>query len=229
MIGAGGIRVMTWNIHAGVGMDGVRDYTRAIDCLLHLDADIVALQELDGRNFAAAITPFEAFRHRLGLHALPVAAISTADGDYGQLLLSRWPFVATEIHDISLPGYEPRRAIVAAVRTRFGALRVIATHLGLRARERRWQAERLCDIVARSDLPTLLLGDFNDWNRFQVKPGLLERAMPAFTRARTFPSRRPVFALDRIYCRPWSLLGASRVIKSASLISDHLPLVAELV
>lgn len=229
MMTGSGIRVLTWNIHGGVGMDGVQDYTRAIDCLMGLDADIVALQELEGRNFAAAIPPFEHFRQRLGLHALPVAAISTADGDYGQLLLSRWPFVTTEIHDISLPKYEPRRAIVATVRTRLGALRVIATHLGLRTRERRWQAERLCEIAALSDQPTVLLGDFNDWNRFQLNRGLLERAMPAFTRARTFPSRRPVFALDRVYCRPFGLLGASRVIKGASVISDHLPLVAELI
>lgn len=75
------------------------------------------------------------------------------------------------------------RAIVATVRTRLGALRRIATHLGLRTRERRRQAEQLCEIAAHSDLPTVLLGDFNDWNRFQLKRGLLERAMPAFTRA----------------------------------------------
>jgi endonuclease/exonuclease/phosphatase family metal-dependent hydrolase len=229
MVTAGGIRVLTWNVHGGVGMDGVQDYTRAIDCLMGLDADIVALQELDGRKLAAAVTPFEDFRRRLGLHALPVAAITTEDGDYGQLLLSRWPFVASEIHDISLARYEPRRAIVATVRTRLGALRVIATHLGLRTRERRWQAEKLCALAALSDLPTVLLGDFNDWNRFQTSHGLLERVMPAFTRGRTFPSRRPVFALDRIYCRPSALLGPSRVIRNAHMISDHLPLVAELV
>lgn len=229
MMTGGGIRVLTWNVHGGVGMDGVQDYRRAIDCLMGLSADIVALQEVDGRNFAAAVTPFEDFRQRLGLHALPVTAISTADGEYGQLLLSRWPFATAEIYDISHPKFEPRRAIVATVRTHLGALRVIATHFGLRVRERRLQAEQLCDIAARSNLPTVLLGDFNDWNRFQLKRGVLERAMPAFTRVRTFPSRGPLFALDRIYCRPFGLLGPSRVVKGASMISDHLPLIAELV
>lgn len=222
------MRVMTWNIHGGVGLDGVRDYTRVIDCLMGLTADIIALQEVDGRNMAEAITPFEDFRHRLRLHGLPAAAISTADGDYGQMLLSRWPFVSSKIHDISLPGYEPRRAIEAIIRTGPNVLRVIATHLGLRTRERRQQAEQLRDIVSRSEMPTVLLGDFNDWNRFQIKSGLLETALPDFTRARTFPSRRPVFALDRIYCRPPVVLATSHVVRGASLISDHLPLVADL-
>lgn len=229
MTKAGGIRVLTWNIHAGIGMDGVQDYARSMDVLAQLGADIIALQELDGRKLAGTPSPFEDFRMRLGLHGLPAAAIASKDGDYGQLLLSRWPFVASNVHDISLPGLEPRRAIEATVRTGNGVLRVIATHLGLRAGERRKQAEQLCRLLYRSELPTVLLGDFNDWNRFQIKRGILENAMPAFTRARTFPSRRPIFALDRIYCRPAELLGASRVISDASGISDHLPVVAELV
>lgn len=222
------MRVLTWNIHGGVGMDGVRDYMRAINYLSEIAADVIALQEVDGRSLAAASSPFDDFRLKLGLHALSAAAISTRDGDYGQLLLSRWPFVAREIHDISIAGCEPRRAIEATIRTGHGAMRIIATHFGLRVRERRQQAEQIRDIVCRSELPTVLLGDFNDWNRFQIKRGLLEKTLPAFTRARTFPSRRPVFALDRIYCRPTGLLGAYRVVKAASIISDHLPVVAEL-
>lgn len=229
MTKAGGIRVLTWNIHSGVGMDGVRDYARSMDLLAHLGADIIALQELDSRKVTGGFSPFDDFRHRLGLHGLPAAAIASADGEYGQLLLSRWPFFASNVHDISLPGLEPRRAIEATVRTGNGALRVIATHLGLRASERRKQAEQVCRLIFRSELPTVLLGDFNDWNRFQIKRGILENAMPGFTRARTFPSRRPIFALDRIYCRPAALLGSSRVITDASDISDHLPVVAELV
>src|SRR5262245_27688954 len=110
-----GIRVLTWNIHGGVGLDGVCDYTRALDCLVALEADIIALQEVDGRKWEAAVSPFDTFRHRLGLHGITATAIRANAGDYGQLLLSRWPIVHSVEHDISYPGCEPRRAIEALV------------------------------------------------------------------------------------------------------------------
>lgn len=228
MTTATSLRVLTWNLHGGVGLDGVRDYSRALDCLMEIEADIIALQEIDGRRRQSTVTPFQIFRQRFGFHGIFAPAISAPDGDYGQLLLSRWPLTGSDIHDISMPGCEPRRAIATTVQTGFGGLRVIATHLGLRLRERRKQAEILCKLADRSNLPTIMMGDFNDWTRFQMKLARLERIMPAFTRERTFPSRSPIFALDRIYCRPHGLLGTSRVVKSARLLSDHLPLVADL-
>ena len=229
MITKAGIRVATWNIHGGVGLDGVRDYSRTLECLVALEADIIALQEVDSRKWEASVALFDDFRHRLGLHGVAAHAIRAKDGDYGQLLFSRWPIVHSVEHDISYPGCEPRRAIEAFVQTAAGRLRVIATHLGLKRRERGRQVLRLADVVSDSKCPTVLLGDFNDWSRFQLGTGVLERALPAFTRERTFPSRSPLFRLDRIYCRPSALLGATRVIKSGWFISDHLPVVADLV
>ena len=228
MTHAGSLRVVTWNLHGGVGLDGIRDYQRLMKCLASLDVDIAALQEVDGRLWEEAGNVAEAFQHYLGLHGVFAASIESPDGHYGQMLLSRWPFRSSEIHDLSVPGSEPRRAIVATIQTMSGGLRIIATHLGLKLRERRIQAERLSDIVSRSQTPTILLGDFNDWARFQGKRGLLERVLPSYTRHRTFPSRSPLFALDRIYCHPAGLLRSSRVVKGAELLSDHLPVVADL-
>ncbi len=228
MISQFGIRVLTWNIHGGIGLDGVRDYSRAIDCIASLEADIIALQEVDGRRWQESVTLLDSFRRRLGPHAVCASAIRSKDGDYGQLLLSRWPIVHSVEHDISHPGCEPRRAIEACLQTAAGKLRLVATHLGLKRRERRKQILRLVDIVQNDNCPTVLLGDFNDWSRFQLAGGILELLLPSYTRERTFPSRSPLFRLDRIYCRPAGLLGASRAVKSGRMISDHLPVVADL-
>jgi endonuclease/exonuclease/phosphatase family metal-dependent hydrolase len=228
MTHSSGLRVLTWNLHGGVGLDGVRDYGRLMNCVASLDVDIAALQEVDGRLWDEAGTVADAFQHHLGLHGIFAAAIESTDGHYGQMLLSRWAFRSSEIHDISVPTCEPRRAIVATVQTASGGLRIIATHLGLKVRERRIQAERLHEILGRSQMPTILLGDFNDWSRFQATRGLLERMLPSYTRHRTFPSRSPLFALDRIYYQPAGLLRSSRVVKGARMLSDHLPLVADL-
>jgi endonuclease/exonuclease/phosphatase family metal-dependent hydrolase len=229
MTHTGTVRVLTWNLHGGVGLDGVRDYSRAIGCIAGMDVDVAALQEIDGRSWEDAGSIADGFARQLGLHGVFAPSIETTNGNYGQLLLSRWPFRSTEINDISMPGCEPRRAIVATIQTPAIALRILATHLGLKMRERSKQAQRLAEIVSQSETATIMLGDFNDWSRFQGGRGLLERALPAFTRHRTFPSRSPLFALDRIYCSPAGLLRSSRVVKGAGMISDHLPVVAELV
>ena len=97
------LRVLTWNLHGGVGLDGIRDYARLMNCVASLDVDIAALQEVDGRLWDEAGTVADAFRHHLGLHGVFATAIETKDGHYGQMLLSRWPFRSSEIHDISVP------------------------------------------------------------------------------------------------------------------------------
>lgn len=138
----------------------------------------------------------------LGSHGVGARAISTADGDYGQMLISRWPLEATEVHDISDPEREPRRVIKAEIAAPQGPLRVIATHLGLAVGERRGQARRLLEIADATQATTIVMGDFNDW----FWPGSVRKALswqfPGRTRCRTFPSRFPLFRLDRIYCRP---------------------------
>jgi endonuclease/exonuclease/phosphatase family metal-dependent hydrolase len=112
-------------------------------------------------------------------------------------------------------------------------LRVLATHLGLRPRERRQQVRKLLAAV-ESELshPTILMGDLNEWYlwgrplrwlhaHFQEKPS----APP------TFPARRPVFALDRIWISPAGCLRRlqSHASPLARVASDHLPLTAEVV
>ena len=75
-------------------------------------------------------------------------------------------------------------------------------------------------------------GDFNDWGEKLDAPMRecgLERAQ-AGARLNTFPSRVPVFSLDRIYTRGLRCVASSVPRGSAwARMSDHLPLVAEFV
>jgi endonuclease/exonuclease/phosphatase family metal-dependent hydrolase len=112
-------------------------------------------------------------------------------------------------------------------------LRVLATHLGLRPTERREQVKRLLAAVeGEHEHSTILMGDLNEWYlwgrplrwlhaHFRDKP-----AAPP-----TFPARRPVLALDRIWVSPIGCLRSLRRHASplARAASDHLPLVAEVV
>jgi endonuclease/exonuclease/phosphatase family metal-dependent hydrolase len=164
----------------------------------------------------------------LGGHGIGARTVTTADGDYGQALISRWPMQNTEIHDLSFREREPRRAIRTDVQTPMGPLRVIATHLGLSFRERQSQTNELLKMVGTFRGTTLALGDFNDW----LRPGSVCRrlgsVLPGYTRLRTFPAACPVFHLDRLFLWPRDALLGSHTDREARTISDHLPVIGDI-
>jgi endonuclease/exonuclease/phosphatase family metal-dependent hydrolase len=225
-----GLRFVTWNIHGCVGRDGRHDPDRIGSWLRALAPDIAALQEVDSRH-GAPIRP-DLYRHlrcHVGDHGHPAWSISGIDGQYGQMLASRFPLTDCHVHDISVAGREPRKAIEARVALPRGSIRVVATHLGLRRRERRFQLDRLRTIVLTDpNSPAVLLGDLNDWwAGFGANP--LSALFPVRTAHRTFPARFPLLPLDRIMCRGGVCLAASRTVIEAGPASDHLPVLATLV
>lgn len=222
------VRVMTWNIHGGMGPDGLHDLDRMLALVRLADPDVLALQEVNSRKKRGAEHPLVVLKRALGHHGVAAAAIVTPDGDYGQVLLSRWPMTDMEVHDISVPGREPRRAITAIIDAPPGRLCVLATHLGLKFVERRRQCAQLSLLMDRHDMTTVAMGDFNDW----MWPGSVQKVLasklPGQTYHRTFPARLPLLKLDRIFCRPATALIASKVYPAGRDISDHLPVVAEI-
>ena len=144
------VRVMTWNIHGGIGPDGLHDLQRMLTVIQRANPDILALQEVDSRRLKGGEHPVSTLKRVLGHHGIAAAAITTADGDYGQVLLSRWPLDDAVVHDISVPRREPRRAIAATVRTSAGPLFVVAAHLGLSFVERRRQCGSMMAVIEQS-------------------------------------------------------------------------------
>jgi endonuclease/exonuclease/phosphatase family metal-dependent hydrolase len=224
------VRVMTWNIHGGIGTDGRRVLDRVVAVIARHEPDVIALQEVDSRRRKAGErSPFEILREAVGEHGVEAKSIVTADGDYGQMVVSRWPLAGTTVHDLTHEGREPRRAIETEVCAAAGNFRLVAAHFGLSLAERRTQARRLVEIARRHPMTTVMLGDFNDW----FWPGSLWKALkqelPARTRHATFPSCCPIFRLDRIFCWPRETKMFSFVDREARAASDHLPVVADIV
>jgi endonuclease/exonuclease/phosphatase family metal-dependent hydrolase len=229
VIAAGAVRVATWNIHGGVGADGKFDLARVVALLKRAEPDIVALQEVDSRRASPTHQhPFVYLRDALGPHGAEARSIVGPDGDYGQILLSRWPLGSIRIHDISVARNEPRRAIEADIASPHGQLRFVATHLGLSFRERRRQSDALVAIASRPGDVVVMAGDFNDWVWRGSVQKAIRRVLPARTWIRTFPARWPLIRLDRIHCRPAEALGRVWTDLSARDISDHLPVFAEI-
>lgn len=223
------VRVMTWNIHGGVGLDGKRDLERIVAVARRHDPDIVALQEVGSRKGAPGSAEAFAFlAGALGNHATESRVVTAPDGNYGHAVISRWPFATLCCHDLSWRRREPRAAIETVVSTPFGPLHVVAAHLGLRFAERRHQARLLARLMVAGEHPTVLVGDLNDWVWRGSVRSTLNRLFPGHSHQKTFPSFWPVFALDRIYCRPREMLLRSWTDRTEHVASDHLPVIADL-
>jgi endonuclease/exonuclease/phosphatase family metal-dependent hydrolase len=223
------LRVMTWNIHGAYGRNPRFDLDRVIGLIERHAPDVMALQEVDSRRPRAAgvSDPFLALQSALGNHGVGAKTITTADGEYGQALISRWPIRGVEIHDISYQEREPRRAIRCEVAAPCGTLCVIATHLGLSLGERRDQSRALLKLIGCASTATVVLGDFNDWFWAGSVRKVLAAELPGRSRLRTFPSICPVFRFDRIYCRPATALQGAWTDPEARALSDHLPVIAD--
>jgi endonuclease/exonuclease/phosphatase family metal-dependent hydrolase len=224
------LRIVTWNVHACVGGDGRFDPDRVVAIVRGLSPDIVALQEVEARRSrTGGLDVFAFLREQVLGHTAEARTITTADGDYGHMVLSRWPLHATRVHDISVAGREPRGIADATALAPFGPIRVIGAHFGLDRRERRKQTAALRAIVGSGpDGAAIVAGDFNELRRRSATHRALSPEFQGVAPVATFPSRRPMFALDRIWCRPPLSVRHSRVLPGARAASDHLPLIAEL-
>jgi endonuclease/exonuclease/phosphatase family metal-dependent hydrolase len=203
---------------------------RIVAILESLDADFIALQEVEDRQYAGApVGRF--FSERLGRHAYSGTTLQRGDAAYGNLLLARQEAAAVRAHDISVPRAEPRGAIEADFNIGECHLRLVATHFGLRYPERLAQARQLLSDIDYGDADiNVLAGDFNEWWPRSRSLQLFRGAFGPGSRARTFPSRMPMIALDRIYVEPQMAVVDVRAVTTAAcrLASDHLPLICDL-
>lgn len=214
-------------MHGFVGSDRRRDPERVASVLRRLDADVVALQEVD-EHLDDGAEAWEALGRDLGLHAIPGPTFARTDGRYGNLLLTRLPVTRVEKLDLSHAGQEPRGAIDATLEADGSRIRILVTHLGLSRRERARQASRLCDALDARDGDcelVMLLGDLNEWrplSRTGLAPLLARFSHRA--RPRTFPARAPLLPLDRVLVDRADARVALRVVRSAAVraASDHL-------
>ncbi|ALP64332.1 endonuclease/exonuclease/phosphatase family protein [Paraburkholderia caribensis] len=225
------LRIATYNIHGTVGADGRPSAERIAGVIRELDADIVALQEVPlGGSFAPNALPV--LREMTGMNAIAGPTLDTPERRYGNAILSRLPICATRSLDLSFGTREARGALDVDVETDGpgSGLRVVATHLGLSARERRAQIRALIAAFDTPRMPVLLMGDLNEWFVWGHALRMLVTHFRAAPAPRTFPARLPVFALDRIWMHPADRLIDVTVHRStlARAASDHLPLVARI-
>jgi len=235
------LRLMTYNIHKGIGgIDRRYQLQRIIDTVGHYNPDVVFLQEVDeGVPRSSHDRQVDSIGDATGLdHRAFQANVKLTHGHYGNAILSRFPLRQTWDVDLTIPLKKRRQALVAKAHVEVdGHDRVLLlsnVHLGLAGFERGIQLKRLmaCPPVhnTRQDTPALIAGDFNDvWGslgkRFLMPFGFQN----ASGQSRTFPAIRPLRSLDSIYFRGGITLQSTFVGHTALArqASDHLPLIAD--
>jgi endonuclease/exonuclease/phosphatase family metal-dependent hydrolase len=233
------MRILTYNIHRGIGG---RDQRYRLDRIMRVieeeRPDLVCLQEVDqnlrrsGRDDQPALLA-QAFA---AAGALFQPNVTFGQGRYGNLLLSRWPLRDTRLVSLRMAWHWPRGAQLAVVETPEGPLHLVNWHLGLAEHERRWQVRHLLshpEFPRTLDLPTLLIGDSNDWRNTLAHGPFAHHGFHHLTapreQFRTFPAYFPVVSLDKAFARGPLHLKHAHVVHShvARRASDHLPLLLD--
>ena len=222
------VSVLSYNIHECVGSDRRRDPSRIAEIIKESGAQIVGLQEvhsdssgdeqLHQMNYLAAST---------GLQAVSGPAVERRNGHYGNVLLTSCKVLKVHKLDLSYLAREPRGAIDADLDIGGETVRVIVTHLGLRPAERRFQVRRLLTALAEQRTRiVILLSDFNEWLPTGRSLRWIHTHLGKTALVRTFPSRFPLFALDRIWVSPPAALTELCCVRTplSRVASDHLPL-----
>jgi endonuclease/exonuclease/phosphatase family metal-dependent hydrolase len=226
------LAVVSYNVHRCIGVDGRHDPGRVARVVRELDADVVGLQEVASRHRGDGdVDQLAYLAADLGLGAVAGPVVDLERGRCGNGLLTRLPVLDVRRIDLTLARREPRGALDVDLAWGGTALRVVVTHLGLRPGDRRAQVARLLAALGDDrEQPLVLLGDVNEWFPAAAALRRLHARLGRPPAVPSFPSRRPLFALDRLWVQPLTGLAGLRAHRSplARLASDHLPVRATL-
>jgi len=225
------IRVATYNIHAGIGLDRRRDLDRIAAVIAEMDADVVGLQEVDSRPSRGSADQAMALAAELNMACVEGPMLLEGAGWYGNAILSRLPVLAEQRWRFPDHSGEPRGAVGVVVEDpQGGRWRLVNTHLDLRSRSRLRQVQALMHLFESDKAePSILMGDLNEWRPWAPALVQLRRLGYVPPAPASFPSRLPMFALDRVVLHACRLLVPLQrhATKLSLRASDHLPIVAE--
>lgn len=230
------LRIVTYNVHRARGMDRRTRPDRVAEVLRHVDADVIALQEVLGAG-SSGTSHLEEIGAALGMGWVMAPTRHLRGHLFGNAILSRFPVKHHTQHDLSWKACEERNMQRVDVDVNGRVLHVYNVHLGTAILERRHQAQRLATIVADRHVtgPKIVLGDFNEWMRgltttllsAKLKSVDLEQYL---RRRRTYPGLFPILHLDHIYYDGPLEIDYIEVLRTrlALVASDHLPLIADI-
>jgi endonuclease/exonuclease/phosphatase family metal-dependent hydrolase len=236
------MRVVTFNIHHGVGQDGVLDLDRTARTLAAARSDLIGLQEVDSHFSARSdwVDQAEWLGERLGMQVvfgadvdLPPPEPGAPNRQYGNALLSVHDVV--DWHNILLPRLdddEQRGLLDVLVAADGPWTHVLVTHLQHDSRTARLlQVDAIRELLAATGPPVVLAGDLNSRPGWPETRQLTDVLVDAWATAGhgpgyTFSASRPHARIDYVLSSDDLVPRGAEVLRSRA--ADHLPVVAEL-
>lgn len=241
------IKVLSFNMHTGIGADGALDLARTAGVIRDSGADVVGLQEVDVRWDARSDFRDQArdlareLRMRVffaPIYDLPPLTDGAPRRQYGVAILSRHPILRTENHWITrlstqdenpapapMPGFAEALVLVRGV-----PVHVYSTHLDYRPDPtvRELQVADTLEILGedRPGAHQVLLGDFNAEPAAPELGPLWTKLDDAGDTGPTYPADVPTKRIDYVTVSPDIRVTHAEAI--GSLASDHRPVLAEL-
>lgn len=221
------LRIMSYNIHNGVGLDGKRDYGRIAGVISRLSPDVVAVQEADSvTQRSQGVDILRELAEETLMHRVYAPAIPYQGGKYGIGLLSKEKPLS--YRTVALPGREEKRVLLVA---EFDKYIFCCTHFSLTEEDQMASIPLVLKEIGDARKPVFLAGDLNAHPDSPVIRSLRENFRPLTNvKTMTFPADKPAECLDYILSyngnNPgFALLGNG--VLGEETASDHRPVFAE--
>ena len=231
------LRVMSYNIHVGVGMDNKLDLQRIADVINTAQPDLVGLQEVDrgvkrteGKDEIAELAAMTKMKYAFAPN------LDYQGGKYGVAILSRFPIKNTEHRMFENKREAERRGMLRIeVEVEGKTLNFVTTHLDYQFEDGRlFETEQMLKFLESVKGPTIVVADLNDipaGSAYKLMRTKFDDAWVASgvkTEGFSYPADKPVKRIDHIFYRPGDRMRAKKAWVIETLASDHIPVMSEL-
>jgi len=230
------LRVMTYNIHVGVGMDKKLDLARIAEVINHERPDLVGLQEVDrGVERTGRVDEVAELARLTGMDYAFAPNLRFQGGWYGVAVLSRLPIRAIDHRRYqNLREAERRGFILVEVDNHGQLINFVTTHLDYQYEDGRlFEAQQLLSALKDLKNPLIVVGDFNDIASGQAYQLMRYQFGDAWTEGRpadegfSYPADKPAKRIDYVFFRSTDRVRTKRAWIVNTLASDHVPVVAD--
>ena len=228
------LRVMTYNIHVGVGMDKKLDLQRIADVINHERPDLVGLQEVDrgvkrteGKDEIAELAALTRMEYAFAPN------LDFQGGKYGVAILSRFP-IRNTVHRMfeNKRETERRGMLLVEVEVDRKPLTFVTTHLDYQFEDGRlFETEQLLKNLTGAKEPLIVVADLNDVPTGSAYQLMRTKFDDAWVTSRatgdgfSYPADKPVKRIDHIFYSKGVRAKKAWVVET--LASDHVPVVAD--
>ncbi len=230
------LRVMSYNIHVGVGMDKKLDLARVADVIKRSRADIVALQEVDrGVERTGRVDEVRELARLTGMDYAFAHNLDYQGGQYGVAVLSRFPVLAIDHRRYANRRERERRGFIRVeVEVNGRRLNFVTTHLDYQyADGREFETEQLLKALGDVRGPLIVAGDFNEEPArgaydMMLKSGFTDAWAKGAASGLTYPADKPTKRIDYVFHRGLGPGARAEASVPDTLASDHRPVVVSL-